>query len=229
MVSIEEAIEQLIVFYPLQEKTKQTMAMKGSIHKLRRGEHLFLDKEEVQQVYILVEGSASIYKVSSQGDKRVIFTFREGQWLNETILQDLPASASCEILEPAIVLGIPKECLRRLICEDQELMKQMMESMALKIRRLYRQLKNSSNSINGEKKLAAKLYKLSKDYGIQEGKGIRINLNLSVTYLAEMVGSKRETVSRQLKKLVEEDLIIIEKNHYYVKNSEKIRQYFHNP
>ena len=102
----------------------------------------------------------------------------------------------------------------------------VLDSMSLKIRRLYRQLKNTTNALSGEKRLAAKLYKLAKDYGVATEQGIRIEMNLSITYLAEMVGSKRETVSRQMKKLTELDLIRMEKNRILVPDLKKISNYF---
>ena len=49
------------------------------------------------------------------------------------------------------------------------------------------------------------------------------------TYLADMLGSKRETVSRQAKKLTELQLISMEKNHVSIPDMEKLREYFKQP
>lgn len=78
---------------------------------------------------------------------------------------------------------------------DFELTHIIINSMAKKIRRLYRQLKNTV-PIKMDKKLAAKLWKLSRDYGVETKEGTVIDLNISITYLAEMLGSTRETISR---------------------------------
>ena len=60
-------------------------------------------------------------------------------------------------------------------------------------------------------------------------KGTLIDMNLSITYLADMLGSKRETVSRQAKKLTELQLISMEKNHVSIPDMEKLREYFKQP
>ena len=98
--------------------------------------------------------------------------------------------------------------------------------MEKRIRRLYRQLKNST-STNIEKKLAAKLYRLGTLYGIEnvEDKFILINLNLTVTYLAKMLGYQRETVSRSIKLLNEKTIILLKDRKFYI-DMEKARQFF---
>ena len=98
--------------------------------------------------------------------------------------------------------------------------------MEKRIRRLYRQLKNST-STNIEKKLAAKLYRLGTLYGIEnvEDKFILINLNLTVTYLAKMLGYQRETVSRSIKLLNEKAIILLKDRKFYI-DMEKARQFF---
>lgn len=83
---------------------------------------------------------------------------------------------------------------------DFQLTKDIISYMERRIRRLYRQLKNSI-SIKVDKKLAAKLYRLSREFGVCCGEWTLLNVNITVTYLADMLGCKRETVSRMIKVL----------------------------
>lgn len=66
---------------------------------------------------------------------------------------------------------IPRERLWTVMERDPALTRAVVQSMALKIRRLYRQLKNTTNALSGEKRLAAKLFKLGRDYRRGDGKG----------------------------------------------------------
>lgn len=77
--------------------------------------------------------------------------------------------------------------------------------------------------------MAAKLLKLSWDHGMEDENGVRIDMNLTVTYLAEMLGSKRETVSRQVKSLVEQGLVMVKNNKYIIPDQEKLSKYFKMP
>ncbi len=228
-MTIKEAFQISDILRQASPSSQAEIASFAFIRRYERGQHVFFDQEEVNCFYILLEGIASLYKTNSLGEKKVIFIYGPGSLLNEVTMQELPASINCEIREEALVLVLPKVRFWYVLERDGALTRAVMESMSLKIRRLYRQLKNTTNALSGEKRLAAKLYKLAKDHGIAAGDEIEISMNLSITYLAEMVGSKRETVSRQMKRLTEMGLIRMEKNRVFVPDLKKLSKYFREP
>lgn len=201
----------------------------AGLKRLAKGEHLFWDKENVSCLYFVVEGKFSLYKLNSNGEKKVIFIYSSGQMLNEVMLQDLPASINCEALTDALALYFPIHEFEQVMREDFALSKAVMESMAMKIRRLYRQLKNTTGSLRGDKRIAAKLWKLSQDHGVPADEGTRIDMDLTVTYLADMLGAKRETVSRQLKILTDNQLVIQKAGIFIVPDRDKLMEYFKTP
>lgn len=77
------------------------------------------------------------------------------------------------------LIKVPKDKLLAVMEQDFQLTKAILDSMALKIRRLYRQLKNTSGSIRLDKKIAEKLWKLSTDYGVPCKEGICIDIFLT--------------------------------------------------
>ena len=95
-----------------------------------------------------------------------------------------------------------------IMSKDYVLARNCMAYMENRIRRLYRQLKNSV-TINIEKRLAAKLVRLGLDYGSKiDGSCMTlIDLNLTVTYLAKMLGRQRESVSRAMKSLTNRGIV----------------------
>lgn len=228
-MTINEAFQISDILRQASPSSQAEIASFAFIRRYERGQHVFFDQEEVNCFYILLEGIASLYKTNSLGEKKVIFIYGPGSLLNEVTMQELPASINCEIREEALVLVLPKVRFWYVLERDGALTRAVMESMSLKIRRLYRQLKNTTNALSGEKRLAAKLYKLAKDHGSAAGDEIEISMNLSITYLAEMVGSKRETVSRQMKRLTEMGLIRMEKNRVFVPDLKKLSKYFREP
>lgn len=197
--------------------------------RYEKGQHVFFDKEDCSSVYILAEGIASLYKLNSLGEKKVIFAVGPGSLLNEIMFQPLSPSINCEVREDSLVMVMPRDRFLYVMEKDSGLTKEVINSMALRIRRLYRQLKNTTNSLSGEKRLAAKLFKLAKDHGVKTDRGILIDMRISITYLADMLGSKRETVSRQVKKLTELELIYTEKNRIYVSDIAELSNYFRQP
>ena len=145
------------------------------------------------------------------------------------MFQALPASISCEVREDSLVMVMPRDRFLYVMEKDRSLNRAVMDAMALRIRRLYRQLKNTTNALSGEKRLAAKLFKLARDNGVKTERGVLIDMSLSITYLADMLGSKRETVSRQVKRLTELKLICMEKNRIFVPDIAELSNYFKQP
>jgi CRP-like cAMP-binding protein len=224
-----EQLEELDIFNNISKTSYEKLAQLGEVKKYEAGTHIFRDKEEVTTLYVIISGSVSLYKLNENGHKRVIFILGKGKMINDVIIQGLPASINCEIFEQAQILSYDKNAFLNIMERDFLLSKNIMSSLAMKVRRLYRQLKNTTGTIRMEKRLAAKLWKLSKDYGIKTENGVVINMNISVTYLADLLGSKRESISRALKILLNENLISYEDKKIKVINQDKLSEFFKAP
>lgn len=214
------------VFQQATADSVRDLADCGSLRRLAKGEHLFLDKEPVKMLFIVISGLVTLYTIDSQGEKKVIFILDKGKLINEVILQGGTDSINCEAFDDAQILCFDKQDFLRIMQRDFALAKGVLDSLAIKVRRLYRQLKNTPSSVRSDKRIAAKLWKLSRDYGIPYENGTKINMDLSITYLADMLGSRRETVSRQLKALAMQGLIRIEDGQMVIPDRDKLSSYF---
>ena len=188
------------------DKTKEATKNKASKREISKGEILFNEKDAVKTVYFILKGKVTMFRLGEEGQKRVVYILNEGEFINEVIFDGLPASISCEAFEECELLYFYKEDLLKLMSEDFDLNKHIINSMGRKIRRLYRQVKNTV-PIKIDKKLAAKLWKLSKDYGVETKDGTLIELDISITYLASMLGSSRETISKCMTRFEKESLV----------------------
>lgn len=229
MKKLQEIFEETPPFFQLSPDTKEALAACCTLREREKGTHLFLDKDTPSALYFLLQGKAALYKLNSLHERKVIFIYGPGSFLNEVFLQSPSSSINCELMEASQVLCFSKDAFLNLMEQDFILSKAVMDSMALKIRRLYHQLKNTSNTVRMDKRIAAKLWKLSLDHGILGPLGYTIDIHLTVSYLAELLGSKRETVSRQLKLLTDQGLVLHEKNHFIVPDREKLKNYFQEP
>lgn len=227
MISLNEAFEKIDIFKNINPKTIEYLKEFSNLKKYKEKEHIFMDKDEVINIYIIVCGKASLYKLSSFGDKKVIFIFDKGKILNEHSLQNIKVSINCEVLEDSVILSIPSKVLIKAMENDFTLSKYMINLMSLNIRRLYRQLQNTTIDLKCEKKLASKLLKLAKDNGIACKNIVKINIPLTITYISEMIGARRETVSRQINKLSKLNLIEFKDNNIFIKDIDKLRDYFY--
>ena len=108
--------------------------------------------------------------------------------------------------------------------ENQNIALHIYESLAMKTRRLYHQVGNANGTYPLEKHLAAKLWKLARDYGIKSDKGIQIAFEITVTFLANMLGAKRESVSRIISVLKKDNILMHENGYMTILDMEKIKE-----
>ena len=224
-LSIEE-LRALDLFNELKDETLHKLCFFGIKKTYKKGHVVFRDKEKVNTMYIVLKGKFSLYKIGEDAKRRVIYILGRDKILNDVILDDLPASINCEAFEEGELLLLNKNNFIQCMEEDFNLTKVVLNSLSIKVRRLYRQLNNTNPNKKIEKKIASKLWKLSKDYGIKVEEGIEIDLNISITYLADMLGSQRETISRSLKLLEEKGLIRLNNRKIIVKDKDKLARFF---
>jgi len=219
-------LKSLELFQQVKEETIMSLMSKCEKLSIEKGEVLFLEREEVNNVYIILKGKVTMYRTTSDGQKRIIYVLTDGTIINEVIFDGISASICCEGYEDTQVIAINKEDLLKIMEKDFEFTKLVIFSMSKKIRRLYRQLKNTA-VIRVDKKVAAKLWKLSVDYGKPCNGETIIDLKITITYLAEMLGHPRETISRSMKTLEGKGLVrYMDKK--IVVDQEKLLQFYRN-
>ncbi|MDL2238339.1 Crp/Fnr family transcriptional regulator [Christensenellaceae bacterium OttesenSCG-928-K19] len=199
----------------------------ASLKEFGRRQVILHEKQEQSSVYMLADGAVSVYKTSAGGEKKILMLLRAGAVINGGALSVDLSDAGCETLKESFVLCIPVQDFLRAMSEDFPLVRAVLDAANSKISRLQRHLKNTPNSVVGEKKLAAKLYKLAVDFGVNGAYGTTIDLDLSVTYLADMLGQKRETVSRQLKVLRENGFVKSAGQAFVIPDMDRLSDFFH--
>lgn len=220
-------IQKITAFKDTNNKSSEQIREIATRRFLKKNEVLFLEKDRITCFYAILDGKVSLSRYSSNGQKRVFFILSEGELVNEVVFDELPVSVVCEGFEDTCILEFKKQDFLKIMENDFSLTMNILNSIGRKQRRLYRQLKNTV-PIKMDKRLAAKLWKLSKDYGIDQGEWTIIDLKITITYLSYMLGSSRETISRAMKVLLESDFVQWEEKKLMVKEKD-LRHYFRSP
>ncbi len=213
------------VFKDIKESSKIELKKILKERQISRKEILFNERDIVDKVYFLKTGKISIFKMNENGERKVIFILRNGEMINEVSFdKSKTATVCCEAFDKSIILECMVKDFIKVMENDFTLTKNILISIQNRNRRLYRQLKNSI-SIRIDKKLAAKLYRIGKEFGVCEGEWTLLNVNLTITYIADMLGCKRESLSRAMKILQDKRLVKIEGKKVYIKRDE-LSSYF---
>ena len=213
------------IFNNINEESKIELERILKTKKLSKKEILFYERDIVDKVYFIKEGKISLFKMNESGERKIIFILPKGKMINDILIDDKKSSTvSCEAFENTILLECSAKDFIRIMENDFTLTKNVINHLQNINRRLYRQLKNSI-SIRMDKKLAAKLYRMGREFGVEKGEWTLINANLTITYIADMLGCKRETLSRSMKILQDKNLVKIENKKMYIKR-EELSDYF---
>lgn len=214
------------IFQGLDPKVLEDLKEKAQIQKTRPKNHLFLEGQLASQVYFAKSGQYALYKLNNSGEKRIIFTLGPGDVLNYPEFHPRPMSISCQVLKAGEVLTLSQDALIEAMKKDPLLALRTLDLYNLRLRRLYRQLKNSSLYVRLDKRIAAKLWKLSRDYPKAHPLGTAIDMNLNMTLLAQFLGTSRESVSRNCKTLISQGLLLQDKSTWVIPNRPALEAYF---
>ena len=118
------------------------------------------------------------------GERKVIFILNEGEIINEVFLSDVTSTVTCEAFEKSTIIKFNKKDFIDIMENDFNLVKNIIKVLEHRDRRLCRQLKNSTY-IKIEKKLAAKLYRLNREFGVKKGQWYFLDVP-GVTALAKL-------------------------------------------
>lgn len=200
---------ELPFFSPLKAETVRELWKRGQVRHCARRRLVYQTGDVIQTLYFQLSGKSCIYTVTPSGQRKVHFVCGKGELLNQNTLNPSISAGCCEMLEEGDVFAVPAEVVANCMRSDFELVRSLVGAQERKLWRLEHQLKNTVSSMYMERKLAAKLWKLGRDFGIQTEEGLEIDLDLSVSFLADMLGVPRETTSRLRSALMRSGLITV--------------------
>ena len=197
----------------------------GTMIQRKRGERIFEEKEEGSPLYFLLEGYASLYRSSRYGEDRILMVCATGDLLNESSIEGTRTPAAAEALSDVKLLSVDRETFAAMLEGNFALMQAVCRSLSVKASRLYHQLGNANGTYPLEKRLAARLLRLSKEYGSDTREGRRIGFKVTVSFLANLLGAKRESVSRYMSGLKKKGYIRHEEGMLTVTDPEGLRAF----
>lgn len=219
-------LSQIRLFENASPKTIEQLLHHGSMIEVPKGTFLIRAKEPAASVFFQLSGKSVVYNLTHSGKRKILFILGKGALLNEHVFNCRGTSMYCETIEKSKIFAVPTAEFVRLMESDFELTKSILTAQERKIWRLSHQLKNTMSSIYLERKLAAKLWKMARDFGVQTEDGIEIDINMTITFLADMLGVPRETASRVCSTLVEYGLIKVCKKRITITCPDKMSLFY---
>jgi CRP/FNR family transcriptional regulator len=176
-----------------------------AIRDVPKGELIFLEGDDAVGFYILLRGSVRVYKASSEGREYTLHRIKPGQVFAEAaVFHGNKYPANCEALLDSTVAFFPKADFVRLIESNPQMSLKMIASMAAFLRDF-----NQTIEMLSLKEVSARLATWLLN-AAERARSNRITLPMSKGDLADVLGTVNETVSRNLRKMIDLKIITVD-------------------
>jgi CRP/FNR family cyclic AMP-dependent transcriptional regulator len=164
-----------------------------------RGEVIFHEDDRGDSLCVVVSGLVKVYRTSPDGDEMLLVTLGPAAVFGELPMVDGgPRSASAAAVEPTTVLSVSRGALLEAVRDSPELVDGLLRSMGSMVRRLTDQAADLV-FLDLHARVAKLLLALADERGSSDGDGRALELGMTQTDLANMVGGSRQSVNQVLR------------------------------
>jgi len=211
-------------FQGMTEEEIQRILNNANERLYTRGTIIFSEEEETDGIYIITEGLIKVYKMSIDGREKTLAILSPGDILGEMALFDHSyRSATAEALETSTVNVIPRQDFERLLEEMPTLAIKIIRVLAERLRQADEEIKNLL-FLNARSRVILNLVQLAEQHLQEKKTGTPMPFRLTHAEMANLVGVSRETVTRVISELQDEDLIRIEKRKLWINDIQRLKE-----
>jgi CRP/FNR family transcriptional regulator, cyclic AMP receptor protein len=186
------------LFGGLDEATLNELAKEAVERAFEKGQFLFHQGDIGESLFVMTEGLAKVLVTSERGDEMVLVTLRPGDTFGELALLDGGArSASAEALEPTTVLSLNRPTFLALLAKHPSLRETLLTSLGRVVRRLTEHAADLV-FLDLHGRVAKLLVTLAEERGEKHDGAIVLDLDVTQSDLAHMVGGSRQSVNQVL-------------------------------
>lgn len=202
-MDIAKHVSSIPFFGDLPDEQIEDLCMIVANQVFNRGQIVFSEGDDGTGFYVVISGRVKIFKLSPEGKEQILHIFGPGDPFGEAAVfsgQHFPANA--EAMEESRIFFFPRESFTKLIEKNPSLALNMLAILSKRLRRFANLIDDLSlKEVPG--RLAAHLLYLS---GQTEGSE-DLELKITKSQLASLLGTIPETLSRILGKMSKQGVI----------------------
>ena len=198
MEDAEVVLRRAPLFEGLDEESARALRRQMPDVKLSRGEHLFLEGQEGDRLYIVLDGKLKLTRAAADGRENLLSVLGPGEMFGELSLFDpRPRTSSASAITDATLAGLAHDALRALLGDHPDVSIHMLQALARRLRRANDVVADLVfTDVPG--RVAKALLDLADRFGERTAEGIQVHHDLTQEELAQLVGASRETVNKAL-------------------------------
>ncbi len=205
-----EFIRRVPLFATLSDAEFKNLEHVFVVRTYRRNQVVFLEEETGKYMYIVLAGKVKVTKATTGGKENLLAIHQTGDFFGEMALLDgKTAPATVSAMEDCRIVSIAAQDFHNILMRNEKVVQQIIQVLCTRLRQSWGQLQKLTYG-SAEARIGAGLMQLARRHGVQDSRGIIINLRITHQELAEMVGTARETVTRTLADLKNHGVIQLE-------------------
>jgi CRP-like cAMP-binding protein len=206
------------LFSDFSAKQLEAVSLVALNKTLERREELFHKGDQGGEVYVIVSGKLKALTTSAEGDDVVFSILGPGEVFGEVaLLGATPRTATVTAIEDCHLLVIDRRDFMSFLKTHPEVPVKLLSVLATRLKRVS-ELVEDTLFLNLPLRLAKKLLSLSRAYGEQTSKGIRVDLKLSQEEWGDLVGTTRESVNKQMRKWTDAGIVCVDDGYVIILN-----------
>ncbi len=193
-----DVLRQAPLFRELDDEAATALRNSMVETRLRRGEVLFHEGDDGDQLYIVTDGKVKLGRTSADGRENLLAILGPGQMFGELSLFDPgPRSATVTAVTEAHFVSLSHDDLLQWLEGRPQVARGLLSQLAARLRKANDVVADLVFSdVPG--RVAKALLDLADRFGRTTGEGVHVHHDLTQEELAQLVGASRETVNKAL-------------------------------
>lgn len=192
LIDVAAFLREMPLFAGLGQASLQTLASAGRFQRVEKGQFIFFQSDEAENVYIVHSGVISIVLESPDGREMVINEMRPGDFFGEVgVLTSQPRSTGAVAQTASELLVLPRQPFLNVLEFEPVLARRILETTAIRLRSSSER-ESALAFLDAQARLARLLLQLEQQ---APEKGY---VTISQDELAQRTGQTRQTVAKAL-------------------------------
>jgi CRP/FNR family transcriptional regulator, cyclic AMP receptor protein len=175
----------------------------------RQNEVVLNEDDSINCFYLILAGKLKVIQLSAEGQEHILAIHKKGDFFGEMALLDGKTSPGTIVaLKDGRIGLIPKEPFLNIIMKNSLVIDRIIAMLCMRLRQAWLQIRAMSFE-NAEHRIRFALQELGEKFGIRDGRGMLIDLDITHQNIANLSATSRETVTRFLSMAAKADEIEI--------------------
>ena len=218
-----DELRQVKFFASLSDDALQEFRRQVSVRAFGPRELILMEGDECDGFYFMRNGKARIFRTSPDGREQSFRLIGPGETFGEVPVFDGQSNpATVEALEHSEVLVFPSSAVHDVVRQNPDVALALLTHFSRRLR-MFTEIVEHISLQTVPARIARYLYQLAREEGQTSPEGIVVPRSITHRDLASLVGTVREVVSRSLKTMEEDGIIIVRRHEIVIRDLGALR------